>query len=95
MTPVALIVCNTIGHATIPDSPLGHLLLLIGHPFIALSIAVLMAFLLLGRARGLSAADIQKLSDRSLKPGGQIILVTGLCELASRNSHSRLTLAIA
>ena len=77
LLPVALIVSNTATHSLIPGTPLAQVFVLLGHPFIALSLALLLSFYFLGRRRGLSALEIQKLADQSLKPGGQIILVVG------------------
>ena len=77
LAPIFLIVSNTLAQNFLPGQPITKVLTLLGHPFMALSIATLLAFWWLGKARGLSARDIQELADRSLKPGGQIILVTG------------------
>lgn len=78
LVPVLLIMANTLAQSQPGlSAPLKQTWLLLGHPFSALAIATLLAFLLLGRARGLSARDIQALADKSLRPGGQIILVIG------------------
>jgi Gnt-I system low-affinity gluconate transporter len=77
LIPVLLIVANTVAQALAPGTAAAQVLLLLGHPFMALAIAALLAFWFLGRRRGMSPAEIQRMADRSLKPGGQIILITG------------------
>lgn len=49
----------------------------IGHPFIALLIANLFAWYLLGIRRGFSRQDLLDMSGKSLAPAGMIILITG------------------
>jgi Gnt-I system low-affinity gluconate transporter len=49
----------------------------VGHPFVALIIATLLAFWLLGTRRGYSAEEVQKVATKALEPAGIIILVTG------------------
>jgi Gnt-I system low-affinity gluconate transporter len=77
LLPVTLIVANTMTHSFARDTFADRLFVLLGHPFVALSLGALLAFLFLGRMRGLSALQIQALADQSLKPGGQIVLVVG------------------
>jgi Gnt-I system low-affinity gluconate transporter len=49
----------------------------IGHPFVALIIATLMAGYFLGTRRGFSSQKLLEVANRSLAPAGLIILVTG------------------
>lgn len=49
----------------------------IGHPFIALILATLMALYYLGTKRGLSRKELFEVSNKSLAPAGSIILITG------------------
>lgn len=49
----------------------------LGHSFSALIIATLLAFYTLGKMRGLTLDNIQKIATKSLGPAGMIILVTG------------------
>lgn len=49
----------------------------LGHPFIALLLATLLAMYLLGIRRGYSPDQLLKVANRSLAPAGLIILVTG------------------
>jgi Gnt-I system low-affinity gluconate transporter len=50
---------------------------LIGHPFTALIIGILIAFVTLGFMRGLTKQDLLKLSNKALGPTGGMILVIG------------------
>lgn len=53
------------------------LLTFIGHPFVALTITVLLTFYFLGIKRGYSKEEVQTMATKSLEPAGIIILVTG------------------
>ncbi len=80
--PIVLIVCNTF-----LNSPLVSDTLLsakskawfgmIGHPFVALIIANLLAWYILGVKRGFSKEKLQKIATDSMAPAGIIILLTG------------------
>ena len=48
-----------------------------GHPFVALTIALLLAYYLLGIRRGWSRKSLETVSTASLKPVGNILLVVG------------------
>ncbi len=54
-----------------------NLIQFIGHPFIALIIATLVAAYFLGYHKGFSGKEVLKFSDKALAPAGLIILVTG------------------
>jgi len=75
--PLALIILNTVSGAWLEAGPLRSFLGFIGHPFVALIIAVLLAFWLLGTQRGFSREEVQKIATKALEPAGIIILVTG------------------
>jgi len=49
----------------------------VGHPFVALVLAVLLAFYVLGVRGGYSMDDVQSIATKGLEPVGLIILVTG------------------
>jgi Gnt-I system low-affinity gluconate transporter len=49
----------------------------IGHPFIALLIATLLAVVILGARNGFSKEELQKITTKALEPAGIIILITG------------------
>jgi Gnt-I system low-affinity gluconate transporter len=77
LTPLALIVVGTVADAVLDDGPLAATLGLIGHPFVALTVAVLLAFYVLGLRSGLSRRDLQGVASKALEPVGLILLVTG------------------
>lgn len=79
--PIVLIVCNTFF-----NSPLGSELLptqikswlkMIGNPFVALIIANLIAWYVLGIQRGLTKEALLGITTKSMEPVGLIILLTG------------------
>jgi Gnt-I system low-affinity gluconate transporter len=75
--PLVLIILNTVSGAWLEAGTTRSLLAFIGHPFVALIIAVLLAFWLLGTQRGFSREEVQKIATKALEPAGIIILVTG------------------
>jgi gluconate transporter len=80
--PLFLILINTIVNSPATNelqiSPdIKNTLRLIGHPFIALIIANLLAWYLLGVKRGYTKGELLKISSESLAPAGLIILITG------------------
>lgn len=78
LIPLILIVLNTFTNVFLPkESGLRTFMGFIGHPFAALTIATLIAFIGLGRYRGMSREEINKVATASLAPAGLIILVTG------------------
>lgn len=54
-----------------------EILSFLGHPFIALIIATLLAIFFLGTERGLDKKALFEVSNQSLAPAGSIILITG------------------
>jgi len=80
--PIALIVGNTLLNSPLAaglniSDHLKSWLKMIGHPFSALIIANLIAWYVLGVARGTSNAALLKITTKSMAPAGIIILVTG------------------
>lgn len=75
--PLALIILNTVSGAWLEAGALRSFLAFVGHPFVALIIAVLLAFWRLGMQRGYTREDVQKIATKALEPAGIIILVTG------------------
>jgi Gnt-I system low-affinity gluconate transporter len=75
--PLLLIILNTVSGAWLQAGALRSFLAFAGHPFVALIIATLLAFYLLGARRGYSAEEVQKIATKALEPAGIIILVTG------------------
>lgn len=78
LVPLVLILVNTVGGIVFEDgSPTANVLGLVGHPFVALTLAVLLAFYVLGARHGYSADEVQNVATKALAPVGLIILVTG------------------
>ncbi|WP_329028632.1 MULTISPECIES: gluconate:H+ symporter [unclassified Streptomyces] len=89
-TPLILILAATFSSIAMdpsPSSPTGseqgipHSVLsaiqFFGNPFVALTIALLLAYYLLGIRRGWSRKSLESVSTSSLKPVGNILLVVG------------------
>lgn len=76
--PLLLILLNTVTEVLLSE---GHLLRtalgFLGHPFVALTIAVLLALITLGTMRGLSKDELHERATEALAPAGLIILITG------------------
>jgi Gnt-I system low-affinity gluconate transporter len=78
LVPLVLILINTLSGVLLPEeSQVTVFLSFIGHPFVALLIATLLAFTLLGTRRGYSREEVQNIATKALEPAGIIILVTG------------------
>lgn len=78
LIPLVLILVNTVSNVILTEGSLEHeILTFIGHPFVALTITVLLTFYFLGIKRGYSKEDVQNMATKSLEPAGIIILVTG------------------
>lgn len=75
--PLALIILNTVSGVWLEAGMMRTFLAFVGHPFVALILATLLAFLLLGTRRGFSADEVQQIATKALEPAGIIILVTG------------------
>ncbi|WP_329397291.1 GntP family permease [Streptomyces lydicus] len=76
-TPLVLILLATFSSIALAPSTLRSVIEFFGHPFVALTIALLMAYYLLGIRRGWSRKSLETVSTASLKPVGNIILVVG------------------
>ena len=80
--PILLIVCNTVLGSPLFDQEtlpkwLTYAAGLLGHPFVALIIANLVAWYVLGINKGFSKQQLLDISTKSLYPAGVIILLTG------------------
>jgi len=80
--PILLIVGNTLLNSPLSSNlPISDTvkswMQMIGHPFSALIIANLIAWYVLGIARGASNTALMKITTKSMAPAGIIILVTG------------------
>ncbi|MFC4909079.1 GntP family permease [Actinomadura gamaensis] len=75
--PLVLILLATFGDVWWKGSSVLPALTFLGTPAVALTIAVLLAFYLLGVRRGTPARELSELATRSLRPVGMILLVVG------------------
>jgi len=76
--PLLLIVGGTVSDVALAEgTTLRAALSFVGHPFVALVLAVLLAFYVLGIRSGYAMDDVQKIATKGLEPVGLIILVTG------------------
>ncbi|SCK26521.1 GntP family permease [Streptomyces sp. WMMB 322] len=76
-TPLVLILLATFSSIALGPSTLRSVIEFFGHPFVALTIALLLAYWLLGLRRGWSRQSLETVSTASLKPIGNILLVVG------------------
>ena len=76
--PIILILMNTAGTAWLTEgSAVRNFFAFIGHPIVALILACLLSFIVLGKFKGLSMKEIKSISNAALNSTGLIILVTG------------------
>ncbi|MFJ4830310.1 GntP family permease [Streptomyces sp. NPDC088747] len=76
-TPLVLILAATFSSIALDPSTLRSVIEFFGSPFVALTIALLLAYYLLGIRRGWSRKSLERVSTSSLKPVGNILLVVG------------------
>ncbi|MFF2812937.1 GntP family permease [Streptomyces sp. NPDC058000] len=76
-TPLVLILLATFSSIALPPSSGRSVVEFFGHPFVALTLALLLAYYLLGVRRGWSRKSLETVSTSSLKPVGNILLVVG------------------
>ena len=76
-TPLVLILAATYSSIAFDPSTGRSVVEFFGSPFVALTIALLLAYYLLGLRRGWSRKSLETVSTASLKPVGNIILVVG------------------
>jgi len=76
LIPLALIIIKTILNVIAPDSAIMPILVFLGEPFVALTIATIVAMILLGIKNGYSREELEKVMTKSLEPTGMILLVT-------------------
>jgi GntP family gluconate:H+ symporter len=76
-TPLVLILLATFSSIAFDPSTGRSVIEFVGHPFVALTIALLLAYYLLGIRRGWSRKSLETVSTASLKPVGNILLVVG------------------
>ncbi|WP_327431319.1 GntP family permease [Streptomyces sp. NBC_01236] len=76
-TPLVLILAATFSSIVLDPSTGRSVIEFFGSPFVALTIALLLAYYLLGIRRGWSRKSLETVSTSSLKPVGNILLVVG------------------
>ncbi|MGQ4384285.1 GntP family permease [Streptomyces sp. SAS_270] len=76
-TPLVLILAATFSSIALDPSTGRSVIEFFGSPFVALTIALLLAYYLLGIRRGWSRKSLERVSTSSLKPVGNILLVVG------------------
>ncbi|MFD4788934.1 GntP family permease [Streptomyces sp. NPDC058459] len=76
-TPLILILAATFSSVALDPSTTRSVIGFFGHPFVALTIALMLAYYLLGIRRGWSRKSLENVSTASLKPVGNILLVVG------------------
>ncbi|MFJ3900778.1 GntP family permease [Streptomyces sp. NPDC090025] len=76
-TPLVLILAATFSSIALDESTLRSVIEFFGNPFVALTIALLLAYYLLGIRRGWTRKSLEQVSTSSLKPVGNILLVVG------------------
>ncbi|MGP4082319.1 GntT/GntP/DsdX family permease [Pseudalkalibacillus sp. R45] len=78
LIPLVLILLNTFSGLLLPEgNNVREFLTFLGHPFVALIIATVLAFYILGIRKGYSKDEVQQIATKALEPAGIIILVTG------------------
>ncbi|QGV78832.1 GntP family permease [Streptomyces ficellus] len=76
-TPLVLILAATFSSIALEPSTLRSVVEFFGNPFVALTIALVLAYYVLGVRRGWTRGSLESVSTRSLKPVGNILLVVG------------------
>ncbi|MET9890714.1 gluconate:H+ symporter [Streptomyces sp. NPDC006465] len=76
-TPLVLILAATFSSIALDPSTPRSVIEFFGSPFVALTIALILAYYLLGIRRGWSRKSLETVSTSSLKPVGNILLVVG------------------
>lgn len=76
-TPLVLILAATFSSIALDPSTFRSVVEFLGHPFIALTIALFVSFYVLGIRRGWSRNSLETVCTASLKPVGNILLVVG------------------
>ncbi len=76
--PLVLILSNTATNVWLPEEHSAAVIMsLVGHPFSALLIAVILGFYFLGTRLGFTREEMLQVATRSMQPVGMIILLTG------------------
>ena len=76
LIPLALIILKSVAGVWEFLAPARNILGFLGEPFVALTIATLVAMVILGYKNGYSKEELEKVMTKSLEPVGLILLVT-------------------
>lgn len=76
LIPLVLIILKSVAGVIEALAPARNILNFLGEPFVALTIATLIAMILLGYKNGYSKEELEKVMTKSLEPVGLILLVT-------------------
>ena len=76
LIPLVLIILKSVAGVVDALAPARSILNFLGEPFVALTIATLIAMILLGYKNGYSKEELEKVMTKSLEPVGLILLVT-------------------
>lgn len=76
LIPLVLIILKSVAGVVDAMEPMREVINFLGEPFVALTIATLVAMFLLGYRNGYSSKELERVMTKSLEPVGLILLVT-------------------
>ena len=76
--PLALMIVGAFADWLFGSGKITQIIEVMGHPFIALTLANILAYPLLAKPGGFTKTEVSEFSSASLKPVGIILLVTGI-----------------
>lgn len=76
LIPLVLIILKSVAGVVEAIAPMRSVINFLGEPFVALTIATLVAMALLGYRNGYSSKELERVMTKSLEPVGLILLVT-------------------
>lgn len=76
LIPLVLIIANSVVGVVPALAAIKPVVAFLGEPFVALTIATIVAMIFLGFKRGYSKEELEKVMTKSLEPTGMILLVT-------------------
>ena len=76
LIPLVLIILKSVAGVVDAMAPMREVINFLGEPFVALTIATLVAMFMLGYRNGYSSKELERVMTKSLEPVGLILLVT-------------------
>ena len=76
LIPLVLIILKSVAGVVSAMEPMREVINFLGEPFVALTIATLVAMFLLGYRNGYTSKELERVMTKSLEPVGLILLVT-------------------